>query len=497
MSAWEEIVRAVVLGTERQPFKMPPSGGALGDTLTRIEARADESGLLDATAAATQYQRSGKLPAKLAAGAINPAPEEDLPRVSTRSGQHLQIMLEGRYANALDEWLDTAAALGKRVPEEYLPALLNWGTRMTMKRESILKVIGERGRWLAALNPQWSYAIAGLDISEWETTSGPARVLILRLARSGDPAQGRALLESTWETENANDRASFVDELGHGLSMADEPFLETCLDDRSKSVREVAAAVLSRLPESRLVKRMIARLEDRIVLKGGSKPTFEVNLPDECDESMIRDGINQKPSDQYKNLGEKAQWVLQMIQRVPPGYWSDKWGKSPVDLIGAATRSKDWTELLLRGWVDATTMHPEGDWPQALYSHQPNEWLLNQLPTERREAVVTALVQTISHDEAFHIFKLMSSVPRPWSTEFAVFAMGKVKAQIARSRKDPDARLLRTLFGFAYQFPVEMEDLARKTLALKSSEESDWRASIQEFMAVLNFRREMLEELQR
>jgi hypothetical protein len=38
--------------------------------------------------------------------------------------------------------------------------------------------------------------------------------------------------------------------LGVGLSMADEPLLEKLLTDRSKEVRENAARLLSRLPQS-------------------------------------------------------------------------------------------------------------------------------------------------------------------------------------------------------------------------------------------------------
>ena len=41
--------------------------------------------------------------------------------------------------------------------------------------------------------------------------------------------------------------------------MDDEPFLESALDDRSREVRQQAADLLTRLPDSRLALRMAER----------------------------------------------------------------------------------------------------------------------------------------------------------------------------------------------------------------------------------------------
>src|SRR5690242_11449254 len=232
MSHWEEIVRAALLGTERQPFSVPAAAdGALGDLLAEVEKQPADGRQLAAAAVLTQYQRAGRFAATDNIPLVSPAPDDDLPRTSTRSGQHLRLMLTGKYGDALDEWLEAVAGAGRRIPEELLPALLGFGGQKTERREATIKVVGARGRWLAGLNPHWGYAVSPMDESEWETASGAARVLILQSVRAADPGRGRALIEATWETEHADDRAGFIGCLAHGLSMDDEPFLENCLDD--------------------------------------------------------------------------------------------------------------------------------------------------------------------------------------------------------------------------------------------------------------------------
>ncbi len=125
------------------------------------------------------------------------------------------------------------------------------------------------------------------------------------------------------------------------MSDADEDFLDACLDDRSGRVREAAAGLLSRLSNSKLVARMIARLEPLVTfipgspssllkLKRGSKPRIDLNLPAAFDKSMQRDGISEKPSD---SLGPKQWWLLQMISCVPLDHWTQKLNASPEALI--------------------------------------------------------------------------------------------------------------------------------------------------------------------
>ena len=166
-----------------------------------------------------------------------------------------------------------------------------------------MPLLGERGRWLAAQNPEWSWVTgtSGEGDNVWETGDRAARLAYLRKVRETQPGRARELLISTWKVEPAEDRAAFIAVLETGLSQDDEAFLEAALDDKRKEVRRKAAALLARIPGSALVTRMTERtlplLRFTSPESGGvmklkkSKPAaLEVTLPAECDKAMQRDG---------------------------------------------------------------------------------------------------------------------------------------------------------------------------------------------------------------
>ena len=106
------------------------------------------------------------------------------------------------------------------------------------------------------------------------------------------------------------------------LSLADEAFLEQALDDRRKEVRRAAQALLAGLPGAQLGERCKARLAGILALGGLPGRSLQVRLPEACDKAMQRDGIGlQKPW----NMGEKAGWLMDMVQSVPPVWWSIQW----------------------------------------------------------------------------------------------------------------------------------------------------------------------------
>ena len=65
-------------------------------------------------------------------------------------------------------------------------------------------------------------------------------------------------------------RASLVTALHVGLSEADEPFLEACLDDRATGVRTAARHLLAELPLSHRADRMAERVRMALVVRKGS-----------------------------------------------------------------------------------------------------------------------------------------------------------------------------------------------------------------------------------
>ena len=148
-----------------------------------------------------------------------------------------------------------------RVDGATAPLLLDWWARQPRRSEAVFAALGRRGEWLASLNPDWHKPVATTEIPAdaddvWQAGKSAERLAILTTVRRQDPARALALVESTWQSDGANDRQRFLEALVENRSMADEPFLEAALDDRSKLVRRQAAAVLALIPGSRLRQRL-------------------------------------------------------------------------------------------------------------------------------------------------------------------------------------------------------------------------------------------------
>ena len=157
------------------------------------------------------------------------------------------------------EWLTLLTEAKKVVSPKYLPELLTLGKKQNHLHKDILAVLGKRGIWLAAQNPEWNYAVGDTD-KIWKNGSLEARIKLLKELRQSQPEKARSQLQNIWSQERAPERASLLEVLEVGLSVDDEPFLEVALVDKSKQVRDVATRSLAQIPESKLVQRMIERV---------------------------------------------------------------------------------------------------------------------------------------------------------------------------------------------------------------------------------------------
>lgn len=153
---WERLVSAALVGTDRRPVP----------------------GLLGQAAAHTVGARAGQ---RLHRGEPLPvAPPEEQPRVPRAAGERVARILDGEQPRLLPEWLEAAAARGYRLPPKLVPRVLDHGARDRSLRSPIGVLAGARGRWLAALNPAWTYLLEEAT-AHMTTTPGTS-------ASSSDPA---------------------------------------------------------------------------------------------------------------------------------------------------------------------------------------------------------------------------------------------------------------------------------------------------------------------
>lgn len=378
--AWEELVTAALLGTDRRT----PPGTSPG--------RGAATALLDAAAAETVRRRAGLRPGP-AAPRPEPAAADARPALPPAAARRLALLLADRPGAAgggrrgtapdlielLPQWLTAANARGFAAPAESLPALLDAARARTDLRPAALRFAGSRALWLARLNPDWRFALraapgggTALPGPEetrrteelWREGLFAERVSLLASIRARDPDAGRELLAATWPTERAEDRLMFLDSLRTGLGPGDEPFLEQALADRSRNVRATAAELLSALPGSALAARMAVRAGACVAVdRTRDTPTLVVEAPHECDAAMERDGVSPKAP---PGRGERSWWLGQLVEAAPLSAWPSRLGGRTPEQIVALPVADDWLSELHAAWCRAAVRQRDADWSRAL-----------------------------------------------------------------------------------------------------------------------------------
>ncbi len=507
-SAWQAVVSAALVGSDRQPFQPPSIPGPLGQALAQLNNQPAESALLLAASTLSLYRRIGWLPANHSSLALEPCPLDDQPPCNLQATRFLQQMLLKREAAVLPEWLKTVAKSGQRIPDADLPTLLELGQKKRDLRSYIVPVLGQRGQWLAAQNPDWHYALP-VTAADWETGNLEARVAYLEQLRSHSPDQARDLLSASWSQESANDAAKLLEALRQGLSMADELFLEEKLGDRRKKIRHAAARLLTYLPDSRLGQRMGERIKPLITLQqeDGVVQVIEVTLPESCDAAMERDGIEPKPPEQ---IGERAWWLLQILEATPLHYWEQHWhlsDRAAVETLLLQIPDHEWRRSLYNGWLRATQRQRNLSWSlawltdfdtprQGVIDTRDLRLLLDNLTWEQRQQWVC---EGYPSPRAKCLMPLVLAEDRePWSDELSRYVLENVMQSL--NSKEGSTwftfdLLKAAALCIAPSFLPQVTEICSQ-LQPEVTHYDYYLKEVTSFLATLQFRQEMLQAFQ-
>jgi hypothetical protein len=386
MSAWQDLVTASLIGTERAAVPAIPIPGAP----TWASAPADPAALvLDRAALLTAARRGGRQPGRaepaVAAGPAVTADPETAAAVSWAAGRRLARMLGGEHAELLPEWLTVAAGRGRRVPARLLPALLHQARRGSPADSGLRRLVaaagGSRARWLAGLNPEWKFVLAYAPAGEdaWRLGDAAQRRGYLSALRTRDPGAARDLVTASWNTAGPDERVMFLNAIADGLSLADEALLDGALDDGHAWVRMAAAGLLAALPGSALAGRMAGRARECLHLQlGTGGDGLLVSPPGDCDAAMRRDGITPAADDKAPHQVNPRLLVLEVIARTPLRTWTDKFGLRPAEILGLSLGF--WTPVLFVGWSRAAISQRDQEWMTAMASSALTgglpDWLL-------------------------------------------------------------------------------------------------------------------------
>lgn len=470
----------------------------LAQLAAALHDRPPGTALLVLAGAAVLHDAAGRLPGRASSTEwYLPAfrPEGDLPDCPPAAAQILRHMLNQQRTELLTEWLALAAAAGWRLPPDLLPQMLDHGARLPRQRPLLLPVLGERGRWLGAINPAWRYA--AVDQGDWRSLRAAwdaepdGRAALAQSIRERDPEMARQLIEATWRGEADAARRELAGVLERGLSMADEPFLERALDDRDAQVRRRAVELLARLEGSRLVARITAALGDILLLEEGElRPKFPAPISD----ALVRDGVA-RPLGSANSANDRARLLLQTVGVIPPPYWEQRLGAPPEPIIRAALAGK-WPRTLISAFAAAAARHNDRHWAAALLAvdgvSERVSPVFGLLDPEEIRLRLAAAVTANDEEAVVALFRR----PLAWDEPAARLLIDFIGQHATR---DPDTRHSPTLRYLLRQFvrlcPPALESYAMTALSGRTTNKA-WQTALSAFLTTLARRREMAEAME-
>jgi hypothetical protein len=497
----DDLTKIALVGTSRNTAAITSDHHPAGALLAGMEVEDREAALLLHSGARAIYDAAGRRPITGVA-AVTPA-EPEPSRVASRK-------LAGLLANAVttsatDLLMDFLCQMqGNRlvVPPDLLPLLLDCSDIAV--RQHLLPVLGERGKWLSQQNPDWSWVRQGVahltdaDQHElkqiWDEGAIAQRCQALAMLRRSDPQRARDWLTPALTQEKPAHRVSLLEEFAVGLSVADEPFLEGCLADRAPSVQQVAARLLSRLPNSALAGRMRQRANDMLsaetkgVLR--KKTTLSCAPPEKIDRDWERDGI---PAKAPSGRGLRALWAETVLAAVPPSHWTEKFGLAPAVVI-EAIYDDPFEAAVIVGWSEAAVRFAATDGGSAAWlTPLWNQWagtaermkgsgrsqaierlkaLLPSMTRDESEQAMLSLYTDAADSDNVEALGLLPFLPRPWSAAFADHFLTIVRKVLAKQSDHNAYQWSNALFTVGRAIPAEAFSTAVAPWELASPERS-------------------------
>jgi hypothetical protein len=484
VNGWDELVATALLGTQRRPLDkaaLPAAVRSLVDAQDHEDTAAE---LLTTAAVLTGYRRAG-LAVGRKAEPVAPAPPDARPMISSPARSRFARLLTMNDPDIFDEWLIAVRDSGRRISPERLPALASAARGRVASRPLAAAVAGPLGEWLAGLNPDWSFfsahaAATGDDV--WRYGTIPQRSRWLAALLESEPERARQELAAVWSTEPAPARLEFLSALGEALSPEDGEFLEKVLDDRAEQVRELAVNLLHRLPDSAFAERMAERVRALVSVQHRAlrRDVLVVNLPEECDKPMLRDGIKRVPP----GGGPRAWWLKQIITAAPMRVWAE-FSPSPAALLRMPVEIAD-ERIVREAFTGAVARQQNAGWARALLDADP--WItgaaimITALPREQWAHAVVKLARKAS---ASRMADTVADLPRPWPEDLGFALLDWLVAAPEERAVATAARVI------ARAVPPSCLNHPPITGPLPE-DASPWRRELAE---TLTFRRELYEEL--
>ena len=502
---WKNIIKTALMGTDRSELseitleELEKLGININDKPANV--------LLEGATFYAQMRKAGFQPQSWKGEIPLPAQKDASQICSKKSSDHLAMILNGMYTPALDEFIQQLIFNKKTLPPELLPTLLEKCRSDKMLWEKLRFAIGERGHWLIEQNEDWHFLAGKINHVQWDEGRKEERIQLLKHLRNTQPDEAVELIESTWEEDDWQHRVAFLQVLEKNLSLADEPFLEKCLDEKRKEIRRTAAFLLEKIEGAELRNRMWERLQRCVSIKNKliAKSKIEIQLPETCDKAMLRDGID--PRKKWSKGGLKASYFAQMFIIVSPSRWEVFLEKNPKEILGMFVRS-EWAELLMQTAIAATVRHRDEKWMEAICdfyfkNHEKQRWeglelkaLFAILPERlfNQFAIQELKNFNVILERATPLVRLLELNESAWDKNLTLLLMKNVRYLISQNINYTYKYIhyRNCLDRAAYGSDASLYDLLNKSWSNDENYWTNWGKEIDDFLRVMKFRKEMI-----
>ena len=500
-------MKLALIGTERSSLSPAVKEGLLR---IGIDTDADLAKVLLDSASLYHQLRVAGFPLSTYEGGEIEVPSQGstpLRPASSRSARHLQLILEGRFQGALAEFLKLLEQYQKQLPPEHLPSLFQRSLKSPALWQLLQPLLGPKEYWLLRQNPEWAPLADNPKLESWPQATPEERQAMLRYLRRTQPEEATSVLESSWKTAGYSEKKALLRVMESGLNAEDEAFLESCLDDSRKEVRQQAAILLTRLPESQLQGRLFATAQNWFEVDVSGQLAFQ--LPEALSEQLKRDGIGQSKKSKYPG-GKHANWAFETISRIPPRRWEKHLGRPARDILHLLAKAKH-QQLLADAIANAALLHQDHQWLEAFirfwwqrsheeaYTSSLGKLVIESLPGPVFNDIVQQYLKQQSSfiEEKSLLSQMLCRGVQHWSDTVGQLVLKGFQEWLsgARSQYWNLWHYKRILKVAAYRVPPRLFVQFRDGWDTRSPIWYHWERDVGRFLRILNFRREMKEEL--
>lgn len=496
---WEELTKAALLGTERTEISK--------DLLRFLETcqlppvATSEEQLLKLLAIYAPMKKTSVEDLKIE---IQKPPKVARSKTcSPKAAKNLNAMLGGIYANAMPEFFDLLAQKNMTLPPSALPELFEKSLTNQEFWKIIKPVLGKSGEWLLYQNENWDLLWEKEEKIDWATASKLRRIRLLSQIRNGKkPEKVIKNLTTTWAKEDWKTKVDFLKIMKIGLSEKDEKFLEECLKESRKEIRQTAANLLIKLPDGRLSTSVYNFVNNSLSLKGEN---LEVTFPEEIDESFSPLlNFSKKKTDLKSGLITNS--FGQLFSKIPAKKWEQRFEKEPAEVLKLFLRSNK-KEFLIEHLVFGLKENPSERWIANLlnlwvagtHNLKFKEWKIEELvPAISAEAFNKIALMHIGENEALRgehsiLLKFLQNSTQDWGDDLTRRVLLPLKKHVSQLQGfDWSSWHYKEVLKIAaYRISPEFSNRLSEGWDSVGSGWEMWQFEIEQFLGCLKFRAEM------